>query len=274
MLAAITVRKIRSRATARKPDPFVSVAAAISARALGTAAATTFGEPRDRQLGGDDRQCVREQQQANQLRVDSELVLHVERKDPGGDAPADGDDQRVRARQTDERNVSEHLPVAARDGFCRRRLAHDGDEHGDVGDVRRGVEHEQRHQAGEPAGGDEAAEAAAEPEAGVRTDTRHGRRAVPQLGWRERRQQRRLRGQESSVAGAGDRCRSERESFRVREREPGVAGAEGKAGAGRGRTRAEAIDRRPRERRDRDRDAGDRPDDQARDAEREAATVV
>src|SRR6266851_7660056 len=44
MLAAITVRKSRSRATARKPVPLASGAVTISARGLGTAASTISAE--------------------------------------------------------------------------------------------------------------------------------------------------------------------------------------------------------------------------------------
>src|SRR5260370_30976053 len=40
IFAAITVRKSRSRATARKPVPLASVAVTVSARGLGTAAST------------------------------------------------------------------------------------------------------------------------------------------------------------------------------------------------------------------------------------------
>src|SRR5256885_17064731 len=44
ILAPITVRKTRSRATARKPVPLASVAVTVSARGLGTAAGPDSAE--------------------------------------------------------------------------------------------------------------------------------------------------------------------------------------------------------------------------------------
>ena len=44
-VGAITVRKVRSRATARKPVPLASVAVTVTARGLGTAASTISANP-------------------------------------------------------------------------------------------------------------------------------------------------------------------------------------------------------------------------------------
>jgi hypothetical protein len=164
------------------------------------------------------------------------------RHHPGKDAPADGDDHGVRQREVHERAVAEDPPVAAADRLGTRRLAHDCNEDRDVGEVSRGVEQEQRHEAREAEAGHESAECAAESEARVRADPRDRACAVANVRRREHCNQRRLRRKQSAVPRAAEGCGRECQRLRLRKGEPGITRGERDAGTnGRG-SRAEPVD--------------------------------
>jgi hypothetical protein len=198
----------------------------------------------------------------------------VRRHEPAEHAPADPDHRHVDECQTHEGPVPQNQPVPAPGPFRPRRIAHDSDEDTHIRQVGDGVGEEQRHEPGKAVGRDEAAERAADSEAGISGHPRDGGCAMPQAGSREDGHQGRLAWVERAVSRAGNGGGREGLDGRARKRQAGIASGECHPGGGGDGAGPEAVNQRARQRRGHDACAGDDADDQPGHAQAEPAAVV
>lgn len=149
-----------------------------------------LGEHGDRHLGYGHRGGIGEQQQPDELRADAHLAHGVGRYEPGEHAPTDRDHRHVRQRELDERAVTNHEPVPARDRLRSRVLAHHDDQYAHIDQVGHAVGQEQHHEPGQAVRRDEATNPAADPDADVGGNPCDRGGAMAQLLRCERRDER------------------------------------------------------------------------------------
>ena len=183
----------------------------------------------------------------------------------------------VRQREPDERPVADHDSVSTRDWRRPWILAHDDDEDHDVQrGTSRALTRKRSDEAVQPVRGDEAAEHAAEPEAGVGGDARdRGRRGGAASGGTSDASSADWLGSSAplptpAATAAMNACRG-----RVRERQAAVADCERDARRWQPlRVRRHGRSAGPASRRGDDGEPGDGADDEPGVPEAEAAAVV